>query len=245
VIRVQNLTKKFGSFLALRDVSFCVNPGEIFALLGPNGAGKSTTIKILTTQSKPTTGQIEIGGLDPVSHPSQVRKIFGIVFQEASLDNELTAMENMLIHGALYRLRRCDSAARTEKLLRLLNLWDRRDQQTKYFSAGMRRRLEVARALLHDPRVLFMDEPTAGLDPQARNHLWEYVKRLNDDYHLTVLLTTHYLEEAERVAHRVAVIDQGKIVLMGSPNGLKLESGAETLEQVFLSHTGIGVRDNE
>jgi ABC-2 type transport system ATP-binding protein len=227
------------------DISFEIKQREIFAFLGPNGAGKTTTIKMLTTLLKPTSGSIALDGLDPVHHPGEVRKRFGIVFQDPSLDDELTALENMKIHAALYQLPRRESAGRIESLLKLFELWERRGEPAKRFSGGMRRRLEIARGLLHSPRVLFLDEPTLGLDPQTRNQLWTQVKKLNEEEGVTVFLTTHYMEEAERVAHRVAIIDRGRIVAQGSPDELMQQTGSKTLEQAFLALTGSSIREEE
>jgi ABC-2 type transport system ATP-binding protein len=245
MIRVANLTKRFGQFTAVSDISFEIHQSEIFAFLGPNGAGKTTTIKMLTTLLKPTSGKIELDGLNPEREPSEVRKRFGIVFQDPSLDDELTAQENMEIHAALYQIPRRDCAGRIEKLLKLFELWERRKEPAKRFSGGMRRRLEIARGLLHAPRVLFLDEPTLGLDPQTRNQLWSQVKKLNEEEGVTVFLTTHYMEEAERVAHRVAIIDHGRIIAQGSPNELKQQTGSQTLEQAFLALTGSSIREEE
>lgn len=245
MIRVQNLTKMFGTFAAVRDVSFEIQQGERVAFLGPNGAGKTTTIKMLTTLLKPTSGTIELNGLNPQRHPNEVRKLFGIVFQDPSLDDELTAQENMEMHGALYQVPRRVRAERTERLLHLFELWDRRKEPVKRFSGGMRRRLEIARGLLHTPRILFLDEPTLGLDPQTRNQLWNQVRKLNEEERVTVFLTTHYMEEAERVAQRVAIIDHGRIITQGSPQELKQQTGAESLEQAFLKLTGSTIREEE
>jgi ABC-2 type transport system ATP-binding protein len=235
----------FGTFTAVADISFDVQPGEVFAFLGPNGAGKTTTIKILTTLLKPTSGNVELDGLDPTVHQNEVRKRFGIVFQDPSLDDELSAYENMDIHGVLYKVPRTIRAERIEMLLELFGLWDRRRDLTKNFSGGMRRRLEIARGLLHTPRILFLDEPTLGLDPQTRNQLWTHVRALNDKERITVFLTTHYMEEADRVAGRIAVIDHGRIVAQGSPAELKAQTNAETLEQAFLALTGSSIREEE
>jgi ABC-2 type transport system ATP-binding protein len=245
MIRVQNLTKTFGDFTAVNDISFEIQQGEMVAFLGPNGAGKTTTIKMLTTLLKPTSGTIELNGLNPESQPNEVRKLFGIVFQDPSLDDELTAWENMEMHGALYQVPRKVRAERTEMLLNLFELWDRRKEPVKRFSGGMKRRLEIARGLLHTPKILFLDEPTLGLDPQTRNQLWNQVRKLNAEERVTVFLTTHYMEEAERVAQRVAVIDHGRIVAQGTPLELKQQTGAETLEQAFLKLTGSTIREEE
>src|ERR1700739_3526106 len=191
MIRVQNLVKKFGSFSAVNDVSFDVAAGEIFAFLGPNGAGKTTTIKMLTTLLKPTAGTIELDGLDPAKHQNEVRRRFGIVFQDPSLDGDLTAAENMQIHAVLYHVPGKAAKQRTEDLLKLFELGDRRNDQVKKFSGGMKRRLEIARGFLHTPRILLLDEPTLGLDPQSRNQLWLHVKKVNETEKTTVFLTTH------------------------------------------------------
>ncbi|HEY7335472.1 MAG TPA: ATP-binding cassette domain-containing protein [Bryobacteraceae bacterium] len=245
MIKVTNLVKKYGDFTAVNDISFDVDEGEIFAFLGPNGAGKTTTIKILTTLLKPTSGHVELDGLNPAVQHNEARKRFGIVFQDPSLDEELTAYENMDFHGVLYKVPAKLRADRIEHLLTLFELWDRRNDPVKQFSGGMKRRLEIARGLLHTPRIVFLDEPTLGLDPQTRNQLWTHVRKLNDEERVTVFMTTHYMEEAERVAHRIAIIDHGKIVAQGSAEQLKAQTGAETLEQAFLALTGSTIRQEE
>jgi ABC-2 type transport system ATP-binding protein len=243
MIRVQNLVKKYGELAAVNDITFEVKKGEIFAFLGPNGAGKTTTIKMLTTLLKPTSGKVELDGLDPTVQQNEARKRFGIVFQDPSLDDELTAYENMDFHGVLYNVPRQVRRERIERLLTLFELWDRKDEPVKRFSGGMRRRLEIARGLLHTPRIIFLDEPTLGLDPQTRNQLWTHVKKLNEEEGVTVFLTTHYMEEADRVAHRIGIIDHGRIVAQGTPEELKQQTGAETLEQAFLALTGSSIRE--
>ncbi len=243
MIRVQNLVKKFGSFTAVDDVSFEVAEGEIFAFLGPNGAGKTTTIKMLTTLLQPTSGSIELDGLNPQLRQNEARKRFGIVFQDPSLDGEMTAWENMKIHGVLYHIPHKIRRQRAEELLKLFELWDRRTEQVKKFSGGMKRRLEIARGFLHTPRILFLDEPTLGLDPQSRNQLWSHVKKVNEAERVTVFLTTHYMDEADRVAHRVGVIDHGKLVAQGTPKAIKEQTGTESLEEAFLTLTGSTIRD--
>jgi ABC-2 type transport system ATP-binding protein len=245
MIQVQNLIKTFGEFTAVDDVSFKVERGEIFAFLGPNGAGKTTTIKMLTTLLKPTGGRVELDGVDPVKEQNKARQSFGIVFQDPSLDSELTAYENMELHGVLYHVPRKTRIERIETLMTLFELWDRRDTQVKQFSGGMKRRLEIARGLLHTPKILFLDEPTLGLDPQSRNQLWTHVKHLNETESVTVFLTTHYMDEAERVAHRIAIIDHGKIVAQGTPAELKEQTKAESLEEAFLALTGSTIRDEK
>jgi len=243
VIQAQDLVKTFGTVKAVDGVSFDVHEGEIFAFLGPNGAGKTTTIQMLTTLQAPTSGSIRIDGLDPRTQPHEVRRRFGIVFQDPSLDGELTALENLELHGVLYRVPRKLRLERSEMLLKLFELWEKRDAFVKTFSGGMKRRLEIARGFLHTPRILFLDEPTLGLDPQSRNQLWTHVKHLNDAENVTVFLTTHYMDEADRVAHRIAIIDHGKIVAQGSSKELKEQTGTESLEQAFLSLTGSTIRD--
>jgi ABC-2 type transport system ATP-binding protein len=245
MIRVRELTKTFGGLTAVDGISFEVAEGEIFAFLGPNGAGKTTTIKMLTTLLTPTSGKVEIDGLDPAVQRNAVRRRFGIVFQDPSLDEELTAWENMDIHGVLYGVPRRLRGQRIESLLRLFDLWDRRDDRVKRFSGGMRRRLEIARGFLHTPKILFLDEPTLGLDPQTRNQLWAQVAQLNAAERVTVFLTTHYMEEAERVASRIAIIDHGRIVAQGSPQELRQQTGAATLEQAFLALTGSSIREED
>jgi ABC-2 type transport system ATP-binding protein len=243
MIQVAGLVKKFGEFTAVDDVSFEIKPGEIFAFLGPNGAGKTTTIKILTTLLRPTSGVLRIDGLDPELEANAVRQRIGIVFQDPSLDGDMTAYENMEMHGVLYHVPKKTRVERIEQLLRLFDLWERRKGLVKTFSGGMKRRLEIARGLLHTPKILFLDEPTLGLDPQTRNQLWSQVKRLNQSEGVTVFLTTHYMDEADRVAQRIAVIDHGKIVAQGSPNELKQQTGKASLEEAFLALTGSAIRD--
>ena len=243
MIHVSNLSKTFGDLKAVDGVSFDVQAGEIFAFLGPNGAGKTTTIQMLTTLLRPTAGQITLDGLDPVAEPLEVRRRFGIVFQDPSLDQELTAWENLDLHGVLYHVPRRVRTERIQALLTLFELWERRDAFVKTFSGGMKRRLEIARGFLHTPKILFLDEPTLGLDPQSRNQLWTHVKHLNETERVTVFLTTHYMDEADRVAHRVAVIDHGRIVAQGTSTELKAQTGTDSLEEAFLKLTGTTIRD--
>jgi ABC-2 type transport system ATP-binding protein len=245
MIKVENLSKKFGEVAAVDNISFDVEAGEVFAFLGPNGAGKTTTIKILTTLLRPTSGTISIDGLNPATQPNEVRKRFGIVFQDPSLDQELTAYENMELHGILYHVPRKIRHERTEMLLKLFELWDRRKNYVKEFSGGMKRRLEIARGFLHTPKILFLDEPTLGLDPQSRNQLWTHVKNLNKTEGVTVFLTTHYMDEAERVADRLAIIDHGRIVAQGSPQELREQTNTDSLEGAFLALTGSSIRDEK
>lgn len=245
IIAVNYLTKKFHGFVAVDDISFNVSKGEIFAFLGPNGAGKSTTIKMLTTLLRPTDGAIKLNGHDPVSDSDQVRRSFGIVFQDFSLDDELTAYENMEFHGVLYSVPPKLRRERIEQLLKLVDLWDRRNDQVKKFSGGMKRRLEIARGLLHHPKIFFLDEPTLGLDPQTRTHIWDYIKKLNQQEQITIFFTTHYMEEAEKIAQRIAVIDHGRIVAVGTATELKHKTGTHSLEEAFLSLTGRDIRDDD
>ena len=243
MIRVQNLVKTFGDFTAVKDISFDVGQGEIFAFLGPNGAGKTTTIKMLTTLLRPTSGTIELDGLDPTVKTKEARQRFGIVFQDPSLDAEQTAYENMDLHGVLYHVPRKLRAERIELLLKTFELWERKDSYVKTFSGGMKRRLEIARGFLHTPGILFLDEPTLGLDPQSRNQLWTHVKRLNETEKTTVFLTTHYMDEADRVAHRIAIMDHGSIIAVGTSAELKQQTGTDSLEEAFLALTGSSLRD--
>jgi len=245
IIQVKKLNKTFGGIKAVDDVSFEIKEGEIFAFLGPNGAGKTTTIKMLTTLLHPTSGEIKLGGYNPATNSSEVRRSFGIVFQDQSLDDELTAYENMELHGVLYSVPTVVRKARIEELLKFVELWDRKDDFVKHFSGGMKRRLEIARGLLHHPKILFLDEPTLGLDPQTRNHIWNYIKNLNKEEGVTIFFTTHYMEEADRIAQRIAIIDHGKIIAQGSPEELKQKTKTTLLEDAFLALTGRGIREEE
>jgi ABC-2 type transport system ATP-binding protein len=245
IIEVKNLTKKFGGFKAVDNISFEVKTGEIFAFLGPNGAGKSTTIKMLTTLLHPSGGSIELNGHNPAQDPSAVRRSFGIVFQDPSLDDELTAWENMEFHGVLYGVAKPLRRQRIDELLKFVELSDRKDSLVKEFSGGMKRRLEIARGLLHHPKVLFLDEPTLGLDPQTRNHMWAYLQDLNKSEGITVFFTTHYMEEASRIAQRIAIIDHGKIISSGTSKELQDQTQTASLEDAFLKLTGNVIRDEE
>ena len=245
MIIVNNLTKKFKDFTAVDNISFHVQQGEIFAFLGPNGAGKTTTIKILTTLLHPTKGKIEINGFDPVNDQKKARSSFGIVFQDPSIDDDLTAFENMEFHGVLYGVAKKVRRERIKELLTFVELWDRKDDLVKTYSGGMKRRLEIARGLLHHPKIFFLDEPTQGLDPQTRNHMWEYIKKLNKEENITIFFTTHYMEEAEKYAQKVAIIDHGKIITQGTPKELIKKTRTKTLEEAFLKLTGHGIREEE
>jgi ABC-2 type transport system ATP-binding protein len=245
IIEVKNLTKKFKDFVAVDNISFMVEKGEIFAFLGPNGAGKTTTVKMLTTLLRPTSGSINLNKVSVISNSENARKTFGIVFQDPSLDDELTAYENMEFHAVLFKVPGKEMKERVEKFLKLVELWDRKNHLVKTFSGGMKRRLEIARGLLHKPEILFLDEPTQGLDPQTRNKIWEYLQNLNKETQITIFFTTHYMEEAEQVAQKVAVMDHGKIIDAGSPNQLKEQTQTKTLEEAFLKLTGTAIRDEE
>jgi len=245
MIKVKDLIKKFNGFTAVDKISFDVNKGEIFAFLGPNGAGKTTTIKMLTTLLSPTSGQISLNGYDVLTQPDKVRRSFGIVFQDQSLDEELTALENMDFHGVLYSVPKEIRKERIEELLNIVELWDRRREYVKNFSGGMKRRLEIARGLLHHPKVLFLDEPTLGLDPQTRKHIWSYIVNLNKKEGITIFFTTHYIEEAGKIAERIAIINQGKIVIQGSPEELMKETGTTLLEDAFIKLTGHDIRNEQ
>jgi len=245
IIEVRNVSKKFRDFTAVDQVSFTVEAGQIFGFLGPNGAGKTTIIKMLTTLLPPTSGKVLVNGLDVTHHQDQVRHSFGIVFQDPSLDDELTAYENLELHGVLYSVPQPLRQERIAQLLKFVELWDRKDNLVKTFSGGMKRRLEIARGLIHHPKILFLDEPTLGLDPQTRNHIWNYIKELNREERMTIFFTTHYMDEAERSAEKVVIIDHGRIVAQGDPTGLKNQTGTTSLEDAFLALTGHEMRDYE
>jgi len=245
IISVSELTKKYKDFVAVNSISFDVAKGSIFAFLGPNGAGKTTTIKMLTTLLTPTSGDISINGFHPVDDKDDVRKSFGIVFQDPSLDDELTAWENLDFHGILYGVPTEKRHERMRELLTLVELIDRKNSLVKTFSGGMKRRLEIARGLLHHPKIFFLDEPTIGLDPQTRNKLWTYIKELNKKEGITIFFTTQYIEEAEKMAEMVAVIDHGKIIARGTSEELKKQTDSVTLEESFLKLTGHEIREEE
>ncbi len=211
VIAVRDLTKRFEQVEAVRGVTFDVAPGETFGFLGPNGAGKSTTISILCTLVRPTSGHASVAGFDVVAEPLRVRSRIGLVFQDTTLDDYLTAAENLRFHAELYGVRRAEVGPRIDEVLEMVGLADRRTSLVRTFSGGMKRRLEIARGLLHSPRVLFLDEPTVGLDPQTRSHIWSYINELRTRESITVFLTTHYMDEAEH-CDRIAIIDHGELV---------------------------------
>lgn len=227
-IEARGLTKRFGDLVAVDDVSFDVEEGEVFGFLGPNGAGKSTTINMLCTLLRPTSGGAILNGFDVVKEPDAVRRSIGLVFQDPSLDNRLTARENLEFHAMVYNLAPKDMRDRIAEVLRLVDLEDRQNDLVRNFSGGMKRRLEIARGLLHYPKVLFLDEPTLGLDPQTRNHIWQYVHDLKDREEITIFLTTHYMDEAENCG-RIAIIDYGRIIALDTPEGLKRQVGGDII----------------
>jgi len=228
IIRVENLVKKFGELAAVDDISFNVSPGEIFGFLGPNGAGKTTTINILCTLSKPTSGRALINDSDVVRQQSQVRQSIGLVFQDPSLDERRSGVQNLRFHAMVYNVPASVRDQRIEQVLRMVELWDKRNSIVNTYSGGMKRRLELARGLLHYPKVLFLDEPPLGLDPQTRNHIWEYVLEMRRNEGTTIFLTTHYMDEAEN-ADRIAIIDHGKLVAMDTTEGLKRMVGKDII----------------
>ena len=243
VIETHGLTKSYKGVNALQPLDLKVRQHSICGFLGPNGAGKSTTISMLTTMLRPTSGKLQMNGHDVTKEKDSARKSFGIVFQDPALEEELSAFENMELHGVLYGFPRKQLKDRVEELLKLVDLWERKDSMVKTYSGGMRRRLEIARGLLHHPKILFLDEPTLGLDTQTRNLLWDYVKKLSKHEGMTIFFTTHYLDEAEEVAERIAIIDHGKIVATGTTKELAKMTKTKTLEEAYLELTGRTVRD--
>ncbi len=235
IIEVEKLRKEFNGIVAVDGISFGVERGEIFGFLGPNGAGKTTTINILTTLLLPTSGTARIAGYDLLRQPAEVRRRIGLVPQEVVLEGDLTARENLVFHGMLYGLSRNQVERRIPELLELVELEDRADSKVKTFSGGMKRRLELVKVLIHDPEVIFLDEPTVGLDPQTRRRIWEYIRLLNTEREVTVFLTTHYMEEAEQLCDRVCIIDHGRILDMGHPEELKRRLGERDIVEVELS----------
>jgi len=228
LVRVKELTKNFGELVAVDHVTFEVEKGEIFGFLGPNGAGKSTTIAMLTTLLQPTSGEAYINGFSVLKDKDDVRRSIGLVFQDPSLDDRLTAEENLRFHARLYGVPGAEYQKRMREVLELVELWDRKDHIVRTFSGGMKRRLEIARGLIHYPKLLFLDEPTLGLDPQTRNHLWEYVIQLKRTHGMTIFMTTHYMQEAE-YCDRIAIIDVGRIKALDTPAGLKKTVGDDLI----------------
>ncbi|MBI3261123.1 ATP-binding cassette domain-containing protein [Candidatus Berkelbacteria bacterium] len=244
IISVNRLSKHYGAFTAIKGISFDVKSGEIFGLVGPNGAGKTTLINMLCTILTPTSGSAKLNNFDIRVEKNQVRSSIGIVFQDPSLDLELTALENLYFHSMLYDMPRPLFAARAQELLSLVELSDRAASQVKTFSGGMKRRLEIARGLIHHPKILFLDEPTIGLDPQTRFLIWRHLRQLRDREGVTIFATTHYLPETEN-ADRIAIIDSGKIIGLGSPSALKRRYRSRDMDEVFIKATGHGIRDEE
>ena len=229
IINTNNLTKKFDDFIAVNNVSFSVKKGEIFGFLGPNGAGKTTTIKMLTTLLKPTSGSAEVAGFDILKNKNLVRQNMGIVFQEPALDIELTGIENLEYHARMYGLNRNKRKKRINEVLNLVDLEEKKNIFVKNYSGGMKRRLEIARGLMHYPTVLFLDEPTLGLDAQTRRAIWNYIKKMNKEEGTTIFLTTHYMDEADFLCNRVGIIDYGKILVINSVSNLKNSVGKDVI----------------
>ena len=231
IIEVSQLVKKYDELTAVKEISFTVRRGEIFGFLGPNGAGKTTTINMLCTLLKPTSGRATLDGCDVVADRERVRESIGLVFQDPSLDDRLTARENLEFHAYAYRVPKAERGARIREVLEMVELMDREKDRVQTFSGGMKRRLEIARGLLHYPKVLFLDEPTIGLDPQTRNSIWAYIQDLKKRHDITIFLTTHYMDEAEN-CDRIAIIDYGEIIALDAPEGLKSEVGGDVVKLV-------------
>ena len=243
VVETRGLRKAYGKIEAVRGIDLEVQPGEIFGFLGPNGAGKTTTISILCTLVRKTAGEARVAGVEVDEDPAEIRRRIGLVFQDPSLDDQLTARENLELHGQIYGVPANVRRQRIDELLQVVELADRAKSLVRTFSGGMKRRLEIARGVLHHPQVLFLDEPTLGLDPQSRNQMWTHVQNLNQSDGVTVFLTTHYMDEADRVAHRIAIIDHGRIVAIGSSAELKQRTNTDSLEAAYLALTGTDIRD--
>ncbi|HEX3908660.1 MAG TPA: ATP-binding cassette domain-containing protein [Mycobacteriales bacterium] len=228
-VSVTGLTKRYGDFEAVRGIDLTIEPGETFGFLGPNGAGKSTTISMLCTLITPTSGDAHVAGFDVVTQRDDVRRNIGLVFQDTTLDGYLTAIRNLKLHAELYGVPRAGLDDRLRQVLDMVGLWDRRDNKVATFSGGMKRRLEIARGLLHSPRVLFLDEPTVGLDPQTRSSIWSYIRELKRAEEITIFLTTHYMDEAE-YCDRIAIMDQGRIIALDTPQALKASIGKDRVQ---------------
>jgi ABC-2 type transport system ATP-binding protein len=228
-VETEHLTKRYGDLLAVSDLSVGIEEGEIFGLLGPNGAGKTTTLSMLATLLKPTEGTARVNGYDVISRPADVRRSIGIVFQDPSSDDILTGRENLYLHALMFGVPKDERDKRIDYVLNLVDLQDRQNDIVKKYSGGMRRRLELARGLLHNPHTLFLDEPTLGLDPQTREHIWAYIEHLVESEKVTVIITTHYMEEADRLCNRVAIIDHGKIVALDKSSALKSKLGGDII----------------
>lgn len=242
MIEVRNLYKEYNGLKAVNDISFDVHEGDIFAFLGPNGAGKSTVIKILTTVLLPTSGEVKVDGYDAVKDRHEVRKAIGVIFQENTLDDDLTAYENLYYHCVLYKVPKKERHERIEYMLSKVGLWDRRNSLIKTFSGGMKRRVEIIRGLLHNPRLLILDEPTTGLDAQTRFFLWEHIGEISKDFQVTIFMSSHNLEEVEKVAEKVAIIDNGQILANGTVAEIEEMTRTGSLEKAFLELTGYELR---
>ena len=229
VIETKNLTKKYNGNAAVDSLNLNIEEGDIFGLLGPNGAGKTTTLLMLTTLKQPTSGSAKVNGFDIVNQPDKVRKSIGIVFQDPSSDDILTGYENLKLHGMLYDMPEDLREKMIKEVLELVDLTERKNDRVKNYSGGMRRRLEIARGLMHHPKILFLDEPTLGLDPQSRENIWNYIEKLAKEKKITIILTTHYMDEADRLCNKLAIIDSGKIVVMDSPKNLKKNLGGDVI----------------
>lgn len=230
MIRIRDLVKRYGTITAVDGLNLDIEENEVFGLLGSNGAGKTTTIHMLATLLKPTSGTATVNGYDIIKEPSKVRSSIGIVFQAPSSDDMLTGYENLKLHSMLYSVPRHARENRITEVLELVGLLDRKDDQVKTYSGGMRRRLEIARGLLHKPKVMFLDEPTLGLDPGSRETMWKYIQTLVDEQKVTVILTTHYMEEADMLCDRIGIIDKGKIIALDTPAGLKAGLGGDVIK---------------
>jgi ABC-2 type transport system ATP-binding protein len=230
VIETKKLTKKYKDLVAVNNLDLKIKQGEIFGLLGPNGAGKTTTLLMLTTLKQPTSGTAKVNRFDIIKKPDKVRKSIGIVFQDPSSDDILTGYENLKLHGMLYDIPDELREKRIKEVLKIVDITDRKDDQVKKYSGGMRRRLEIARGLMHHPKILFLDEPTIGLDPQTREHIWEYIEKLAKDEKITIVITTHYMDEADKLCDRLAIIDHGKIIVLGTPKKLKKDLGGDIIK---------------
>lgn len=244
IIEVSKLAKDYNGHSAVKGISFAVERGEIFGFLGPNGAGKTTTISMLCTLLRPTSGSATVGGYDIIKNRLAVRQSIGLVFQDPSLDERLTALENLKFHGMIYGIPRAERGRRIDEVLELVELSGRRHDMVRTFSGGMKRRLEIARGLMHRPRVLFLDEPTLGLDPQTRHHIWDYINRLRVDEGLTIFLTTHYMDEAEHCA-RIAIIDNGELIAIDTPEKLKVQVGSDVIVLIADDNTRAAIEIQE